>query len=510
MENTISKAVVKRRKRCRRGGNHIDIGSTYWFSRHIQSSAHQSGTDNLREDNKRKCRYLRGEVTVYLSLTFILLVAFVGAMLESASIQGAKNYGRADMNRALECVFAEYQKELLDEYDIFALDGSYETGVYSEDQIIDRLSYYGAGGVDQEILRIQFLTDDGCRAFYEQVAAYMEHKYGLDSVREMVGQTDIWQRQEERSRECEAEGERKQDKLEGLLKENEGTLPEEDNPISHMSALKTSPILELVIPKEMQISQKELELSELTSHRNLNTGYGDFSEESRGIGTVDTLLFGEYVMEHFGMATDETRDKALDYELEYILEGKASDKENLEEVVKRLLLIRFVPDYAYIQSDGELKAEAEALALTLCSLLAVPAITEAATQVILLAWAYGEAIVDLRSLLKGNRVPLLKTKESWQLGLSSLMTLGTAEDHNDGADAEGGLLYKEYLRMLLFLKDKKSSGERTLDLIEQNLRVKYGLDFFRADQCISKIELKSICKLRRGITFEFPTYFAYN
>ena len=77
----------------------------------------------------------------YLSLIFILLTVFVGGVMESASIQNAKNYRRADMNRAMESVFAEYQKELLEEYDIFALDGSYETGQYSERNIIDRLSY---------------------------------------------------------------------------------------------------------------------------------------------------------------------------------------------------------------------------------------------------------------------------------------------------------------------------------------------------------------------------------
>ncbi|MFR3390686.1 MAG: hypothetical protein ACLTT1_08595 [[Clostridium] scindens] len=48
--------------------------------------------------------------------------------MESASIQMAKNYRRADMNRAVECMFAEYQKELLDEYHIFALDGSMRQG----------------------------------------------------------------------------------------------------------------------------------------------------------------------------------------------------------------------------------------------------------------------------------------------------------------------------------------------------------------------------------------------
>ena len=104
----------------------------------------------------------RGEVTAYLSLIFILLVSFVGAMLESASLQNAKNYRRADVNHAIECVFAEYQKELLEEYGIFALDGSYETGSYDEQRVFDRLAYYGAGDMEQEVLKIQFLTDKDC------------------------------------------------------------------------------------------------------------------------------------------------------------------------------------------------------------------------------------------------------------------------------------------------------------------------------------------------------------
>ena len=57
----------------------------------------------------------KGEVTAYLSLIFILFISFVGGIMESASVQMAKNYRRADMNRAMESVFAEYQKELLDD-----------------------------------------------------------------------------------------------------------------------------------------------------------------------------------------------------------------------------------------------------------------------------------------------------------------------------------------------------------------------------------------------------------
>ena len=68
----------------------------------------------------------KGEVTAFLSLIFILLVAFIGGIMESASVQMAKNYRRTDMNRAMEAVFAEYQKELLEEYDILIM------GVFSK------------------------------------------------------------------------------------------------------------------------------------------------------------------------------------------------------------------------------------------------------------------------------------------------------------------------------------------------------------------------------------------
>lgn len=132
----------------------------------------------------------KAEITAFLSLIFILLVTFVGGMIESASIQTAKNYRRADMNRAMESVFAEYQKELLEEYDIFALEGSYESGEYREDLIAERLAFFGADNMKQRIERIQFLSDQGARGFFEQAAYYMEHKYGVDLLQDKVGMTD--------------------------------------------------------------------------------------------------------------------------------------------------------------------------------------------------------------------------------------------------------------------------------------------------------------------------------
>ena len=70
----------------------------------------------------------KGEITAFLSLDFLLILSFLGAMVESASIQVLKNYKRADTILAVESVFAEYQKQLLEQYDLFALDAGYGEG----------------------------------------------------------------------------------------------------------------------------------------------------------------------------------------------------------------------------------------------------------------------------------------------------------------------------------------------------------------------------------------------
>ena len=77
------------------------------------------------------------QLTVMMSLLILILLTFTAGILESASIQTSKNIRRADTERAVESLFAEYQKELLEEYDLFGLDGTYETGNYSEERVIE-------------------------------------------------------------------------------------------------------------------------------------------------------------------------------------------------------------------------------------------------------------------------------------------------------------------------------------------------------------------------------------
>ena len=122
---------------------------------------------------------VRGELTVFFSLVFLLLLALVGAVVESVSIQVGKNEKRADAGRAAESVFAEYQRDLLEKYGVFALEESYESGQISEENVLNRLSFYGAENMDIAIVAIRYMTDNSGREFFRQAVEYQKMKTGM-------------------------------------------------------------------------------------------------------------------------------------------------------------------------------------------------------------------------------------------------------------------------------------------------------------------------------------------
>ena len=508
MENTICITGIKRRQRDWCGGGDINSGRIDWSGYHIQRSADRTGEFDIRENHKREFRYLKGEVTVYLTLVFALILSLVTALAESASIQMAKNYRRADMNRAMECVFAEYQKELLEQYDLFGLEAGYETGDYREENIKKRLAYYG-GDMDNQIKRIELFTDHHGQAFIREIGKYMKHKYGMTWAEQYLGNTTLWKQQEEQAGTIDREENIQKETLESMLEEQEAELPMEGNPMVHVGELKNTPILNLVLPKERAASEKRIVLSEMPEKRQNQVGYGAFEDVKNDGSALTSVLVGEYILEHFSSFVEEAKGGALDYEMEYILGGKESDRENLEVVANRLVMLRFVPNYLYLQTNSAKQAEARALAGTLCTLLAVPAITEAVAQGILLAWTYGESVIDVRTLLCGKKVAVTKNDTNWQLSLSGLMKLGTEEDSMASSDMEGGNGYREYLRILLFLEGKESMAVRSMGIIEKNMQTLYEQPGFRMDYCVSRMEVETICKLRRNVQYHFRTYYGY-
>lgn len=451
-------------------------------------------------------KMVKGELTAFLSLVFLLLLSLVGGVLESASIQGMKNEKRADASRAVESVFAEYQRDLLEVYEILAMEGSYETGEMSESSILNRLSFYGAENMEIEMEAVHYLTDQNGCEFYRQAAAYEKEKTGIAAAERLIGDLPTWKEQSKDAEVYEKEDQKTNDDLEQILQEEEQGLPQEDNPLSIMNEVRES-LLDIVLPEGFELSKNAVDLSELVSGRELRSGYGSLKEQSAEVG--DAIFFNLYLVEKFGHAVEGKEKTALAYELEYLLNGKSSDVENLAAAVKKICALRFAVNYAYLLTDTTRQSEAEALALTLCTLLTVPEVTKIVKHAVLMAWAYGEGVMDVKALLAGKKVPLIKSDKTWQLSLSGLLLLNQKGQVQDPMDAEGGYTYEQYLQAMLFLGKKEQLTMRALDLVERNLQTAYERDFFRADACLTGALFQVECPMRRSVTYRFQTIYQY-
>lgn len=449
----------------------------------------------------------KAEITVFLSLVFVLVVSFVLGILQITVIHISKNLSRLATDRAVFSVFGEYQIQLFEDYHVFAIDGSYGSGGFSQEKIIGRMHYYGGDGTDHEVTGIQFLTDNDGQAFREQVLTYMEETYGIGLIRDFTGLTGEWKEQEIQAEQIEKKEETMLEELEDL-KESTGTL--EGSPFTCVEQIENAGILSVVMPKDMELSGKSISPDRQSSRRGLHKGNGNFPARQAMDGISEKLLFNEYVLDSFiNAAGGEEKNRSLSYEVEYILTGKESDKENLESVLLKLFFIRMALNYVYLQGDSEKQAEAEALALTISIILLIPEGMEVLKQLILLAWVTGESVADIRTLLSGGKAPLVKTKENWSLSLSELLTLRGGAEQLQGTDEQEGISYKDYLRIFLFLGDSDEVTMRSLDRIEENLASEHGLDNFRADQCVTKIEMKNVAMLFEELKYTYPVCFGY-
>lgn len=322
---------------------------------------------------------------------------------------GQENERHADAVRAMESVFAEYQKELLESYHIFALDASYETGNMEEQNILNRLSFYGAENMDAGISGIRYLTDQNGKAFYEQAVQYMGYHSEESGTEQLAEEKSRWWEISENTKSYEKEAYKNELELKRVLNESGTEVSGEENPIETVSEIKAGKLLNLVLPDTMTLSQQKARAGMLVSSRERREGYGMAGESGPALSSV---FFNLYLTSHFSCAVDGEETEGLRYELEYLLKGKESDVENLEEVVQTLALLRAVPNYTYLQGDSARKAEAQAAAAVLGTLLAVPQASELITQALLLAWSYGEALVDVRTLLSGKKVALTKSAET--------------------------------------------------------------------------------------------------
>lgn len=453
----------------------------------------------------------RGEITVFVSLMLAALLFFFQAALRSAGYAMLRSQMQEALELAEYSALSEYHRELLEDYGLFYLDLSYGGGAEETEYLNQRLVGFidanlpSGKTVGLDTWDYSRATDSRGTAYYEQAASYMKQKTGaalvqkLKEYEEYAGQASD---SEEGYEEAEV---RENQNLEELKKrreeEEEKSTPD---PVASTNELKQGSILHLVVKEPGKLSGKKADLSVAPSVRSLLSGAGPRGRNEPGVG--NDVFFLAYLLEHFPDAVEyltEERESGrwLDYQLEYLIAGKDTDIANLEAVCGRLLAIREGMNYLYLLSDSAKVAECAALAAALVGATLIPGLVEAMKQVLLLAWAFAESILDVRMLLNGKRTVFYKDSSTWKLSLSAVLEPGSLSEFDEREDSSG-LLYQDYLGILLTLTGRENKVMRSLDAIEGVIREKSGGQWFYIDQCADSFWLRAVCTNGQELTAE--------
>lgn len=257
-----------------------------------------------------------------------------------------------------------------------------------------------------------------------------------------------------------------------------------ENPLDYVKELKNKSILSLVVEDVSAVSTQTIDLSDDIAKRTCFTGNGEAQQEDMTTG----LFFREYLLKQFSDYRNQSESEVLQYEMEYLIAGKDSDVANLAGVAERMLAIREVANYIYLKGDAEKTALANTIALVTAGWTANPAVVKVVEEGILVAWAFSESIKDVKTLLKGGKVPFLKGNAEWTLDVGALSESFAKEE--ESKTSESGLSYGDYLRILLYLTGQEKLTYRAMNLMEQNIRRLPDRENFRMDCMIGSMEIQ--------------------
>ena len=458
--------------------------------------------------NKRK-----GAVSVLLCVILVSLVILAGAAGDACSLAVANAYAERIHYLAGKSVLAEYDRHLFEDYGFLAFTGG-------EEEVREKMQEYGGrmcrvseDAADEIVIFDLDLSDvrvscagrslSDKTVFMDQLREIMKYRTvatGLETLLSSMGsgvEIDGLYRDAKDSYDSEKtaltepipadpqtgevpENPASRDPLD--LKEN--TFDPESVPEGR--TLRDRMVKESLPSKNGDHSHSREKIYRLGQEEELMTlgkdsaGFLDSFFSGIAYGTDKLLLMG-YIDTHFrSMLKEGSGESFFLGEKEYILKGKLSDKDNLSSVKRELFLLRTGLNIAHIYSDPEKRGLTQAAAAATGAELFLPAVQ----FLIAAAWAGAEAEEDLSTLMKGGKVPFLKSASDWKLSLESIYGENRVQSgHREGS----GLDYDAYLDLLMLTVGTDQIELRTMDLIQINMKGRYDKRFdFR--NCITGFE----------------------
>ncbi len=461
---------------------------------------------------------MKGYLTVFLSLSLSLLTGFLLFLVGNAVNNAWKIRLEGITDIGMNSILGEYEITLQERYGLFYVDTSYRQKSPSLQNMEERLAFYitenlmkkdeaGPWGsmllTDVSITEAVSAASGKGKSMKRQAVEYV-HDCGLAEEN-----NDLWSEsgelyfpeagaaEEEWRNLMEQIAEMELPKIQNESGQWEDVLLE--NPADGIFAMMGSDVLYLTGADMNRISIGQIQKDDYISSRRLTND----AEAEKVIADSDTGQFLIYLSEKMGNYRQVRPDSLLQFQLEYIAKGEASDYENLREVVRQLIRWRFAINVLYAMNDAGLYGEASEAAQMIAVVQLNPAFGEPVTKSILYACAYLESIRDVRCLLEGGRVPIQKS--GFVTRIENVLTREVVE----GECGDAGFSYEEYLLYMVYLLPENKRNLRVMDIMEMDVRNITGNAYFTMDYCIERYTAEILAKGNAGNNYRIYRTYGY-
>lgn len=450
---------------------------------------------------------LSGNVTIILTLTLTTIICVIFTILESAQITSLKTHFTDISKITTDSLFGNYCYELFEDYGLFAINSSdvnfeeYLTSIAKDNLTPNPLinnftDNYNMllGSIDSvEIDNLTKLTDNDALPFFEQVKKYMKYQefsnlyYDLVSASNQMD-VDIYDFTDENSNAPAIDlsildNPPAEDRSECLDINNSEAKKYKENISDYIANIIQKNLLLLLVNDTSKISTTTVDkviLPSLTTQlSDVTSAIGEGYIKTKEFVSLERVAMSEYVSSIFNCYTNKQHDSLLCYELEYIINGGANDDSNLLNTSIKLIFMRASFNATHILADSKKRTSAHDLAKKCTG--GGPISTAIAEFAIISSWATAEGVIDVKDLLAGKKVPLIKDSDTWTLSLDGICKL--SPESVSANNGKTGYDYCFYLKLLLTAQTELALRFRTLDLIQMDMAHKYN-DSFRINSCI--------------------------
>lgn len=458
---------------------------------------------------------IKGYLTLYLSMVLSIFLVFILLVLSGAM----RNAGRVKIECVVDIgcnsVLGEFHRELLSQYDLFFIDTSYggadgnikntqgHLQEYIRKNIEGNSDAPGSGWnkltlKEASIYEVTSAAQNQGKAVYNQAIYYMEEMNKEDIFNNIRGNINAAQALDNRAG---MEGWRAlQEQLAAvslpIIYDENGKAKEValENPADIIFDMSQSDIL----------YQTDRDITQHPSYRILE---GTYHSENSNTGTFQeekNNLFEGYLFEKCGYYGNKKEQSLLQYQIEYLIEGQASDLDNMRKIAERIFHIRFNDNLRCIENDAGRYHEAETMALSLHAVGLMPELKEAVIKSLIYACAYLESIGDVKAILSGEKIPINKNINEIQARVKDILNKNIPN-----IQGQSGFSYYEHLFFFVAMSESERLNVRLMNLMEMDIRITPGNGGFEIKQCIESFKVKVKMEDQFFQTYEINRKYGY-